>query len=130
MAGDAATGGYSGPDLGSVASRYSIEDILKSILDPSDSISEQYQASEIRLTDGNSLYGRVIFDTEKELAVATNPYDFNQLTKLPKNSIESLKPSQISLMPPGTVFGMNEDELKDLIAYFLSGGNRRHRVFR
>lgn len=126
----AGSGGYSGPDLGSVASRYTIEDILKSILNPSDTISDQYQATEITLSDGNSIFGRVIFETEDELAVATNPYDFAQLTKIPTNKIQNSKPSQTSLMPPGTILGMNPNELKDLIAYLISGGDRRHSVFR
>ena len=39
------SGGYSGPDLGSVGNRYSIRDILVAICEPSQSISEQYQAS-------------------------------------------------------------------------------------
>ena len=54
-------GGYSGPDLGSVGKRYSVSDILKAIVDPSDSISEQYQASEIEMKDGTTQFGRLIY---------------------------------------------------------------------
>ncbi len=57
------SGGYSGPDLGSVAQRYSIRDILVAICEPSNSISEQYQASTVTLEGGKSLYGRVIYKT-------------------------------------------------------------------
>ena len=71
------SGGYSGPDLGSVGKRYSIEDILVAICEPSHSISEQYQASNITLTSGDTLYGRVIFRNEEELALASNPFDFS-----------------------------------------------------
>ncbi len=48
------SGGYSGPDLGSVGNRYSIRDILVAICEPSQSISEQYQASTVTLKDGGS----------------------------------------------------------------------------
>jgi len=32
-------------------------------------------------------------------------------------------------MPPNTIGQMNADEVRDLIAYLVSGGNRRHKVF-
>ena len=123
------SGGYSGPDLGSVANRYSIRDILVSICEPSHSISEQYQASKVNLKDGTTLFGRIIFQNEQEIAIATNPFDFGKVSKTPKTRVKTIEPSQISLMPPGTIFGMNQEELKDLMAYLISGGNRRHRVF-
>ena len=122
-------GGYSGPDLGSVGKRYSIQDILISICQPSDSISEQYQASTVKMKDGPSRYGRVIFKNDQELALASNPFNFGDIQKIPASNVAEVQPSQISLMPPGTVNGMNSDELKDLIAYLVSGGNRRHAVF-
>lgn len=34
------------------------------------------------------------------------------------------------MMPPGLVNMMNADELKDLIAYFVSQGNNRHPVYK
>lgn len=124
------SGGYSGPDLGSVGNRYAINDILRAICEPSHSISEQYRASNIELVDGETRYGRIIFQNDTELALAMNPYDFSQPTKIPTDRIESITPSDISLMPPGTISAMNGEEVKDLIAYLVSGGNRRHKVFR
>lgn len=122
-------GGYSGPDLGSVGNRYTVRDILQSICEPSDSISEQYQASTVHLKDGSMLYGRIIYENENELALASNPFNFGQITKASIEQVEKTKPSQISLMPMGTIYGMNAEELKNLIAYLISGGNRRHEVF-
>jgi hypothetical protein len=34
------------------------------------------------------------------------------------------------MMPGGLINSMNAEELKDLIAYFVSGGDRKHKVFR
>lgn len=126
----AGSGGRSGPDLGSVGQRYSVEDILTAICEPSDSISEQYQASVVTLRDGSQLVGRVIYRNTEEIAVAANPYDFSQLTKRAADEVAEVAPSQVSLMPLGTVALMNADELKDLMAYLISGGDARHRVFR
>ena len=33
------------------------------------------------------------------------------------------------LMPPRMTSGMNRDELMDLIAYLLSGGDSRHKAY-
>jgi putative heme-binding domain-containing protein len=123
------SGGHSGPDLGSVANRYSIRDIMVSILEPSDSISEQYQASVVQKKDGSTVHGRVIYQNDDEIAVASNPFDFAQLTKVPAAEVESIEPSHTSLMPPGMINLINAEELKDLMAYLISGGDKKHKVF-
>jgi hypothetical protein len=33
-------------------------------------------------------------------------------------------------MPPGMISGMNRDELMNLMAYLLSGGDSQHKVFK
>ena len=123
-------GGYSGPDLGSVAKRYSIKDILVAISEPSQSISEQYQASTVTLKEGGMVYGRIIYRNDKEIAVAANPFDFSILTKTPIGDVASVEPSQVSMMPLATIVMMNKDELSDLIAYLISGGDPKHKVFK
>ncbi|MFK7909304.1 MAG: c-type cytochrome [Akkermansiaceae bacterium] len=122
-------GGYSGPDLGSVGNRFAIRDMLVAILKPSESISEQYQASMVTLKGGGSMYGRLIYKNDKEIAIASNPFDLSAVTKKPAADVVKIEPSQQSLMPPGMIYGMNEDEVKDLIAYLVSGGNKKHEVF-
>lgn len=122
-------GGHSGPDLGSVGSRYSIRDILVAIIEPSASISDQYVASVVKLKDGEMLNGRLIVRNDKEIGIATNPFDLNQVTKAPADQVVSITSSQVSMMPAELLSGMNRDELMDLIAYLLSGGNSQHKVF-
>ncbi len=122
-------GGHSGPDLGSLASRYSIRDILVAICEPSASISEQYMASIVKLKDGDPLYGRLIFRNDQEVGVASNPFDLNQITKAPADQVEAIEFSQVSIMPSEMISGLNRDELMDLMAYLLSGGNSQHKAF-
>lgn len=122
-------GGQSGPDLGSLGSRFAIRDILVAICEPSASISEQYMASLVKLKDGGALYGRLIIRNDKEIGVASNPFDLNQVTKKAADTVESIEFSPASIMPPETISGMNRDELMDLMAYLLSGGDSRHKVF-
>ena len=106
-----------------------MRDILVSMVEPSNSISDQYQASVVKLKDGGMLYGRVIYQNALEIAVASNPYDFSKLTKAPADQVASIEPSQVSLMPPATITLMNENELADLMAYLVSGGDKKHKVF-
>jgi putative heme-binding domain-containing protein len=123
-------GGHSGPDLGSVGNRFSIRDILMAICEPSASISEQYMASTVKLKDGSVLTGRLISKDGREITVASNPFDLNQVQKAPADKVESIEFSNVSIMPPGMISGMNRDELMDLMAYLLSGGNAEHRAFK
>lgn len=122
-------GGYSGPDLGSVGSRFSIRDMLVAICEPSASISEQYQASDVKLNDGSTLWGRLIYKNDKEIAVAENALNFSEVTKKPISEVDDISPSQRSMMLPGMINSMNKEELKDLIAYLVSSGNPKHEVF-
>lgn len=123
-------GGVTGPDLGSLGSRFSIRDILVAICEPSASISEQYMASTIKLKDGDTLHGRLIIRDDKEIGVASNPFDLNQITKASTKNLESIEFSNVSIMPPGLISGMNRDELMDLMAYLLSGGDLQHKAFK
>jgi putative heme-binding domain-containing protein len=122
-------GGMAGPDLGSVGNRFSLRDMLVAICEPNQSISEQYMASVVTLKDGSSLYGRLIYQNEKGVGVAVNPFDMNEVKKAPADQVERVGFSQASLMPPGMINGMNREELMDLVAYLVSGGNPGHAVF-
>ena len=123
-------GGYSGPDLGSVGNRYSIKDILTAIIEPSDSISEQYQASTVTLKDGTSMYGRLLYKNDSEVALVPSAFSPDLINKVANEKVKEIKPSNLSMMPPGMVNGMNKEELLDLIAYLISGGDKNHPAFK
>jgi len=125
----AGRGGHSGPDLGSVGQRFSVRDILTAICEPSQTIAEQFQASIITRKDGSQIVGRIIIDDGEEVAVATNPFDFSQLTRIPAADVQNVELSPVSLMPPAMIAGMNAEEVRDLVAYLVSGGDKKHRVF-
>lgn len=125
----AGEGGHAGPDLGSVGQRFSIRDMLVAICEPNQSISEQYMASVVTLKDGSSLFGRLIYQNQQGVGVAVNPFDMNDVRKAPADQVQRVSFSQVSLMPPGLIMGMNGEELQDLISYLLSGGNAGHGVF-
>jgi putative heme-binding domain-containing protein len=125
----AGVGGISGPDLSTLGNRFAIRDILVAICEPSASISEQYMASTITMKDGTEQRGRLIYRNATELGGAQNPFDLSQITKIPVEKVNYDDFSQISPMPPGLISGLNGEELKDLMAYLLSGGDPRHKVY-
>ena len=49
---------------------------------------------------------------------------------IPPEEVERIEPLRASMMPPGLVDAMNADELLDLLACLVSGGDPGHAVFR
>ncbi len=118
-----------GPNLTQAGSRYTERDLLMSIIDPSDSINETYAATEYTLKDGSTLVGYPVFDEGGELFVSANLFSPRDLTLIPEKDIQSTRLYPHSLMPPGLINSLNPDELRDLIAFVLSGGNRNNPMF-
>jgi hypothetical protein len=72
----------------------------------------------------------VVAEENGQYSVVQSALDPLKLTKIDKTQVASKKGSKLSMMPGGLINAMNADELKDLIAYFVSGGDRKHKVFR
>ena len=121
-------GGAIGPDLSTAGRKYPLPDLLDALIQPSKAISDQYGSEKILTSEGQTLVGRVV-RIEGKVYVYT--IDTNaKPTILDADDIERSEPSKISQMPTGLINGLNEEELKDLIAYLLSGGNKRDKVYR
>ncbi|PZX55866.1 putative heme-binding domain-containing protein [Algoriphagus ratkowskyi] len=125
----AGQGGVIGPDLSQLGTRFSPKDILQATINPSDEISEQYVASVLELKDGSSVMGRIINEDETSYSVSQNPFSPDVLRKVEKKNISTVKDSKISVMMPGMINRLNDEELKDLMAYLVSGGNPNHTVY-
>ena len=46
------------------------------------------------------------------------------------NNLVSIEPSPLSMMPPGLINTMSKDDILDLLAYFISGGDPKSSMFR
>ena len=112
-----------GPDISGAGNRYSVKDLLENIIEPSLVISDQYGSDEIKKKDGSTVIGRVVAEENNTLLVMTNPFVPDDHTRVPGAEVASRKPYGQSMMPPGLINALNEDELRDLLAYILSGGN-------
>jgi len=97
--------------------------LIEAIINPSKDISDQYRGSTVVLDDGRVLSGLVVAEDEETLRVyPPDPKSTGVLVK--KEDIEVIKPSDVSQMPTGLIDGLNPEELRDLIAYIMSGGRR------
>jgi putative heme-binding domain-containing protein len=118
-----------GPDLTSVAGRFSVRDLLESIVEPSKAISDQYGAIVIRKKNGDVVTGRVGNLNGDELMVIENMFAPNDFTNVKRQEIESIEPSKVSMMPEGLMNSLKEDEIQDLVAFLLSRGDRNSKAF-
>jgi putative heme-binding domain-containing protein len=116
-------GGAVGPDLTSVAGKYSPRDLLEHILEPSKEISDQYGSTVFTLQDGSTVIGRIANMKENIMMVCTNMMDPNNFTNVDARKVVKTEESKISMMPPGLLFMLKEDDILDLMAYLLSKGN-------
>lgn len=123
-------GGSYGPDLTQLGNRFSVKDILEKIIDPNKNISDQYGSQVFQLTDGSSILGKLMGEEEGYYLVSQNPYDPLNSKKIPVTDVVSRKKSKVSIMPPGTINSLNEEELKDLIAYLVSRGDSNSQTYK
>jgi len=123
-------GGAIGPDLTQVGTRFSPKDILEHTLDPNKEVSDQYAATVFTMKDGSSIVGRLINEEEGKYFVSQNPFMPQSLREIPKADVASTKLSTVSLMLPGLLGRLNDEEIKDIIAYLVAGGNPEHEVYK
>jgi putative membrane-bound dehydrogenase-like protein len=110
-------GGKLGPDLSAFASSVSREQIVRSILHPSEQFPPQYQAWFIRSKDGDITQGLQLDHASNGLEILTTSGKFEFI---PSEKIDSYGPLPRSLMPDGLEQTMTVSELRDLVAFLES----------
>lgn len=110
-------GGELGPELSGLSSSVSREQIVRSIIRPSESFPPQYQAWFIRTKDGEATYGLQLDHASKglELLTTTGKFEF-----FATENIESYGPAPRSLMPDGLEQTMTVSEMRDLVSFLQS----------
>jgi putative heme-binding domain-containing protein len=110
-------GGQVGPDI-TGSNRADLDYILHNILDPNAEIPNDYRTSILSTTDERVISGIVRRQDESSVTMATA----NDLVTVPRDEIESLYQSELSMMPEGLADALSEKEVRDLIAYLRSPG--------
>ena len=123
-------GGTVGPDLTTVGQRFSVPEILESIIEPSRTISDQYRMIMLQTKEGRAYSGRILSRDAESTRVATNLMRPSQTVAVSNESILREEMLPVSIMPSGLANPLNEDELLDLLAYLVSAGDVQHAAFK
>ena len=122
-------GGILGPDLTSVAGRFGTKDLVDSIVNPSNVISDQYGATQFLTVNGDVVTGRVVNMRDNVYKVMTNMLDPSRLTDLKVDAIEETYQARVSMMPSNLLDTFSEDEINQLFAYLRAGGDPDHSTY-
>lgn len=121
-------GGDIGPDLSNVSRRFRPQGIIEKIIDPNVLISDQYSSSRITLENGTVITGLAIERGENMEIYTRNPDE--PPTVVSRDDVVSVEHADVSQMPPGLINSLNADELRDLMAYIMSGGDAEDDIFK
>ncbi|MEF8795608.1 MAG: c-type cytochrome, partial [Salinivenus sp.] len=120
-------GGNIGPDLSNVGDRFGVEGILEEIVHPDRVISDQFSSSEVVLDNGDTITGLVREDRD---SVRVYPRDPDaSASVVPHDSVRTISQVDESQMPAGLINSLNPGELRDLMAYMVSGGKPDHELY-
>jgi putative heme-binding domain-containing protein len=122
-------GGMTGPDLTGSGGRYSPHDLLDQIINPSKVINEQFAPIIVTKNDGSVLTGVVVNLSGDSVQLNTDLSDPNQRVGVDRKEVKSIEPSPVSQMPPMLLSMLKKEEILDLLAYVLSGGDRDNAAF-
>lgn len=101
-----------GPDL-SGAQRTNLDYLLENIIDPSASVSKDYQMEVVQTVDGRVITGLLTAQSDRSLTLTTA----TEKIVVPLDEIESRQPSSVSMMPDGLLSPLSRDEIRNLFGY-------------
>ena len=102
-----------GPDL-TGNGRASFEQLLSNVFDPSLVIGAAYQATTVQTTKGRTLTGLVVEDNARRIVLKLQGA---KLETIPRDEIDEISVSQVSLMPEGIEKQLKPQEIADLFAF-------------
>jgi putative membrane-bound dehydrogenase-like protein len=110
-------GGNVGPDLATIGTKASRENLLESILYPSKAIADQYVQWNVTLTKGVTIAGLLIEDKPDHVTIRdANGRDI----RIRREEIVEKEKGLKSLMPEDIAQALTEDELIDLVEYLMT----------
>jgi putative heme-binding domain-containing protein len=122
-------GGMAGPDLTAAGRRYSARDLIDQVLDPSKVINEQFSAVKVLTDEGKVHIGVVVNLNGDSITLNTDLTNPNERVNVDRKSVEEMVVSDVSPMPAGLFSPMTQEEIMDLLAYVISGGDAKHPMF-
>jgi len=107
-------GGHIGPDLTKIGGIRSERDLLESILFPSTSFVRSFEPMQVVTKSGKVHNGLLRKDAPDEIVLVASA---TETVRVPRDEIEELRPSTVSIMPAGLDKQLSTQELADLVAF-------------
>jgi len=113
-----------GPSLAEAVKKYKGDAklVLQEILEPSRNIEEKYRKVMFELEDDIYVSGNILAEDEETVTIQNGP-TVAQKQKISKKTIQSRRPSPISIMPVGLLNALDKEQILDLLTYVLASGN-------
>jgi putative heme-binding domain-containing protein len=108
-------GGSIGPDLSNLVHR-DYASVLRDVRDPSAALNPDYVSYVVELKDGRLLTGPVRTVGDKVVVGDASGRE----AVLPKDAIDTMTPSAVSVMPQGLDKQLGPDKLRDLLTFLLT----------
>ena len=105
-------GGTIGPDI-TGANRSDMGYLLHNIVDPNAEIPNAYRTATLELQNGRVVYGIANVQDDRVVAVQTT----SGIVSVPRSDIRALVQSDVSMMPEGLLNPLDDQDVRDLIAY-------------
>ena len=118
------------PDLTGVASTFTREFILQSIVEPSATINGRFFHTKFTLENGQVVTGSVIDAADGKIVVAPVMMNPEATVGVVERDVKSEEPSPVSPMPPGLLNELTKDEIVELMAFLDAGGDRDAPVYK
>lgn len=110
----AGKGGQVGPDLSKIGGKFDRPHLIESLLEPSRQIVEGYRTSLVLTVSGQILNGVIKEQNEKSITLLDAE---GKSHKIPRNEIETIHNSDVSLMPDNLAAELSPQQFTDLVAY-------------
>lgn len=108
-------GGIVGPDLSNLIHRDPAS-VLRDIREPSATLHPDYVTYQVTTRDGETVQGFI----RSQTADALKLFDAEgKESTFPRNTIDSVRPTGLSLMPAGLIEGRSETDVRDLLTFLL-----------
>ena len=119
-----------GPDLAKLdEKKRTTEHILRSLVEPSKEIDAKFQAHVFLLDSGLTKTGMIVQQSDDEVQIMIDPLAKGKPTIIKTDEIEDQQASNISPMPTGLMNRLTREEIFDLIAFVLAGGNSKDAMY-
>ena len=119
-----------GPDLTKIEpAKRTTDHLLRSILEPSKEIAEKYQSHTFVLNSGKVVTGMIVQESATEIKVLVDPLAKGDPAVIAVADIDERSKSPVSIMPMGLLNKLSREEILDLLAYVLAGGDKKNALF-